>query len=186
MEGCIWELHTTSAWKMDVMNDSTISGGHPALTDEETGLPNRLHFDTVFNYIFQTGPRGCSIAVLMLEVDGYAEWAAGVDSGELVWLFRSLGNVLEQATRKTDIVARTDHTRFTFGLVECNLAGAVLVADRIDGVLDPIREETGLGFSLGCAVFDPEMEKPADILQAAGSALRVAQEREGSQTEFHR
>ncbi len=41
MEGCIWELHNTSARKMDVMNDSTISASHPALTDEEIRV--RIH-----------------------------------------------------------------------------------------------------------------------------------------------
>ena len=186
MEGCIWELHTTSARKMDVMNDSTITGGHPALTDEETGLPNRLHFDTVFNFIFQTGPRGGSIAVIMVEIDGFKDWAVGVDSEETVWLFRSLGDLLHQAIRKTDLVARTEESKFTFGLMECNLAGAVLVADRIEGILDPIREETGLGFSLGCAVYDSDMEKPADILLAAEKALNVAQARGVNQTEFFR
>ena len=186
MEGCIWELHTTSAWKMDVMNDSTSSGGHPALTDEETGLPNRLHFDMVFHFLFQTAPRGCSIAALMVEVDGFADWAAGVNTEETFRLFRSLGNLLQPTIRKTDLLARTEETRLTFGLVECNLAGAILVADRIDEALDSVRTATGLGFSLGCAVYDSNMEKPADILLAAEEALKVARARGVNQTEFYR
>lgn len=167
------------------MNDNTVSGGHPALTDEETGLPNRLHFDTVFHFIFQTAPRGCPIAVLKVGMDGFAAWAAKVGPEETVRLFRSLGNTLQPGIRKTDLLARTKETRFTFGLVECNLAGSVLVADRIDGLLDPLRKETGLGFSLGCAVFDPDMKEPRDILAAAEGALKAAQSRGVNQTEFH-
>ena len=43
--------------------------GHPALTDLETGLPNGLHFDTVFHIIFAFGARGIPVTVVLLEVE---------------------------------------------------------------------------------------------------------------------
>ena len=170
----------------DHMNELHAAGKHPALTDQETGLPNRLHFDTVFGVFFATGSRGLALTVLLVEVDGFRGWAGSTDPDEVVRLLRLVGLTLTPVVRKTDLVARVGEARFAFCLLDCNLAGGVLVADRVDGLLDSIRNASGLGFSLGGAVFDPDMGSPADLLAAAESALRAAQDRGPNQLEFHR
>jgi diguanylate cyclase (GGDEF)-like protein len=168
------------------MNASTGSGGHPALTDEETGLPNRLHFDTVFAVVFGMGRRGIPLTLLLLEVDGFQEWAANTDAQEVGRVLRTAGSTVARVIRQSDILARADEAQFALCLIDCNLAGAVLVADRIDGHLDSLRESSGLRFSLGAATFDPDMEKSDELMEAAEASLQVAQDRGGDQMEFRR
>ncbi len=168
------------------MNDTEGSRGHPALTDDQTGLPNRLHFDTVFEVIFATGSRGVPVTILLLEIDHFREWAGRVETSEVGKVLRTLGNTLGPLVRRSDLFARTEEDRFTLCLVDCNLAGGMLVADRIDGLLDSLRPATGLGFSMGGAVFDAEMNRPGDLIGSAEKALRVAQARGKNQVEFHR
>jgi diguanylate cyclase (GGDEF)-like protein len=168
------------------MSDSISSTGHPALTDEQTGLPNRLHFDTVFEVLFATGARGLPLTIIVMEMDGFDEWTREAESTEVDRLFRSIGNAMAPVVRKSDVVARIGETRFALCLMDCNLAGAVLVADRIDGILDAVRESSGLGFSMGGAAFDIDMGQPHDLLSAAEGALEVARLRGPDQMEFHR
>jgi diguanylate cyclase (GGDEF)-like protein len=168
------------------MSDSISSTGHPALTDEQTGLPNRLHFDTVFEVLFATGARGLPLTIIVMEIDGFDEWAREAESSEVDRLFRSIGNAMTPVVRKSDVVARIGETRFALCLMDCNLAGAVLVADRIDGIFDAVRKSSGLGFSIGGAAFDIDMSQPHDLLSAAEDALEVARLRGPDQMEFHR
>lgn len=168
------------------MNQTAGKIGHPALTDEETGLPNQLHFDTVFQVLFATGRRGVPMTILLLEIEGFEAWSGSGDPAEVGRLFRSVGGSLAPTVRQSDLVARTGETRFSFFLLDCNMAGAVLVADRIDDLLDNVRARTKLGFSLGAAVFHLDMKHPEDLVGAAEEALRIAQARGPNQMEFHR
>ena len=167
------------------MSDRNLSGGHPALTDDESGLPNQLHFDTVFRVLFATGPRGVPISVLLLEIRDFKGWLERSEPDEQARMLRILGATLMPIVRASDLLARSGEDRFTFGLLDCNHAGAILVADRIDQVLAPIREETGLTFNLGGAVFDMDMRKPEDLLAAADDALKAAREKGVNQAEFY-
>ena len=168
------------------MNETMGFGAHPALTDDQTGLPNRLHFETVFRVLFATGSRGVPLSVVLLEIDGFTPWSGSSDGAEVNRVFRAIGNTLRPVVRSSDLVARTDETRFTICLLDCNVAGAVLVADRIDGLLDGIREATGLRFSMGGAAFDPDMKNPQDLVGAAEASLRSAQAKGGDTMEFDR
>ncbi len=165
---------------------TTDEGKHPALTDDDTGLPNKLHWDTVFGIIFAAGDRGIPLTVLLVEADHFWEWVERTDSDVATSGLRALGEALDTTTRQTDLVARTEEERFAFVLLDCNAAGARLVADRIDVLLDPIREMTGLTFSIGVASYTRDMVRHEDLLGAAESALRKAQSRGKNQMELHR
>ena len=167
------------------MTEIVGSGGHPALTDSVTGLPNKLHFDTVFGVIFAAGDRGIPLTLVILEVDGFLAWNARVDAPTSQAALKGLGDALATTVRQSDLAARTEEARFAFVLLDCNLAGGRLVADRVDGLLDPIRESTGLRFSMGVAAFDREMTRPYDLMGAAEEALRSAQAGGGDRIEFH-
>ena len=167
------------------MDTPAVSGGHPALTDEQTGLPNRLHFETVFDVAFAVGRRGVPLTIIHVEIDGFSEWAGGEDPSEMGRVLRSIGDTVVPVVRQSDFLARTDESRFSLCLIDCNLAGAAVVAHRIDGLLDSIREKTGLGFSAGGASFDTDMERPEDLLEAAENALKIAQGRSSNRVEFH-
>ena len=176
---------TTPRKEADPMDPQVVPGGHPALTDDETGLPNRLHFDTVFDVAFAVGRRGVPLTIIQMEIDGLSEWAEDRDASEAGRVLRSIGDTLGPVVRQSDFLARTDVNRFTLCLIDCNLAGAAVVAHRMDGLLDSIRETTGLGFSAGGASFDADMECPEDLFEAAEEALRVAQSRGSHRVEFY-
>ena len=178
-------VSATPGKETDSMDTQSVSRGHPALTDDQTGLPNRLHFDTVFDVAFAVGRRGVPLTVIHVEIDGLSEWSEKRDPSEVGRILRSIGDTVVQVVRQSDFLARTSVNRFTLCLIDCNLAGAAVVAHRMDGLLDSIRGMTGLGFSAGGASFDTDMECPEDLLEAAKGALTVAQSRGGHRVEFH-
>ena len=160
--------------------------GHPALTDLETGLPNGLHFDTVFHIIFAFGARGIPVTVVLLEVEDLSEWREGKSGPEAQRVLRWLGSILTSSVRRSDLAARTDEGRFALVLVDCNVAGGRLVADRLDLSLDPVREATGLRFSMGVAAYQQEMSSPDALMGGAEGALRSARSLGGDRAGFHR
>jgi diguanylate cyclase (GGDEF)-like protein len=166
------------------MDASTVIDRHPALTDEQTGLPNRRHFDTVFKTLFAMARRGMPLTTLLVEVEGLAEVDGGREVADSGRIFRSLAKSIEPTIRQTDLLARLDADCLVVGLVDCNLAGAAVVAQRIDGYLDLIREERGLEFSLGGAEFDKAFREPDDLLGAARGALEIARGRTSNRVEF--
>lgn len=166
------------------MKETDGKAGHPALTDAQTGLPNKLHWDTVFDVVFAAGDRGIPLTVIFLEIDGYPEWIGKHTVDDRNRVLAALGPVLGATIRQSDLVARTGDQRFSLLLLDCNLAGGRLVADRLDLLLDPLRKTWGLGFSMGVATFHREMEEPLDLAAEAEGALRTAQARGENQTEF--
>jgi len=168
------------------MNEGLGSRGHPALTDSQTGLPNDLHFQTVFDVLFAAGARGVPLTLLLMEIDGYLKWVRDAEPEEVERILRTIGSTLRPVVRRTDLLARVDETRFAACLLDCNLAGAVLVADRIDGLLDPIRQACGVSFNQGGAAYDLDMRHPQDLMAAAEAALESAQRQGPDKMEFHR
>ncbi|MGD2122006.1 MAG: diguanylate cyclase [Gemmatimonadota bacterium] len=168
------------------MPETSGAEGHPALTDQQTGLPNRLHFDLVLKTLFATGRRGLPLSILILEIDGADQWLKNTEGPEAERTLRIVGATMAPTIRESDVLARAGEGRFAVCLIDCNMAGAVLVADRIDGLLDPVRESSSLGFSIGGATFDRDMGEPQDLFEAAEGALRVAQARGRNQMELRR
>jgi diguanylate cyclase (GGDEF)-like protein len=140
--------------------------GHPALTDQETGLANRLHFELVYRYLFGAGDRGVALTVMLLHV-------AGVDSGHPdAELLRAIGERLQGVTRGSDLVSHPGGGRFVILLLGSNLQGGLLAADRVQTA---VAEVTRGAISVGLAAYSPEMKESSQLLDAADEALRQAQ-----------
>lgn len=167
------------------MTETPARAGHPALTDAQTGLPNRLHWDTVFGVMFAAGERGIPLTLLFLELSRYSAWRLGKEPGEVDRAFALLGQALGSTTRQSDLSARTQEDRLAFLLLDCNLAGGRLVADRLDAILEPVRQMTGLGFNMGVAAHKREMKRAEELVGAAEEALRTAQARGVNEIEIH-
>jgi len=167
------------------MMETAGSTGHPALTDAQTGLPNRLHWDTVFGVVFAAGARGIPLTLILLEIDHYQDRILNLPPEEVDRAFALLGEALGNTTRQSDLAARTHEGRFAFLLLDCNLAGGRLVADRLDALLDPVRDLTGLSFGIGVSAFNREMTRPGELVGTAEEALRLAQARGENEMEFH-
>jgi len=135
--------------------------GHPVLTDEETGLGNRLLFDLVYSYLFQAAGRGVPVTLLL--------FSAPAPSRDTL---QALGERVQGVTRSADLVAHLGSGRFIMVLLGANLPGGRVAADRVESAVQVV---AGGPVSIGLAQFRPGMKEPADLLKAVDTALRRAE-----------
>jgi len=134
--------------------------GHPALTDEDTGLANRLHFELVYSYLFNGADRGVPLTLMLL--------ATPVPDREAM---RALGERIQFTTRTSDLVAHLGGGRFIVILLGTNLSGGRIAADRVETALQSVAVGP---ISIGLAAYRPEMRESGDLLKAVDTALQTA------------
>ncbi len=135
--------------------------GHPALTDEYTGLANRLHFELVYSYLFNGADRGVPLTLMLLSTPA-------PDSDTM----RALGERIQATTRTSDLVAHLGGGRFIVILLGTNLSGGRIAADRVEMALQSVSVGT---VSIGLASYRPEMKESSDLLKAVDEALQRAE-----------
>jgi len=144
--------------------------GHPALTDEHTGLANRLHFELVYSYLFNGADRGVPLTLMLLSTP-----APDRDT------LRALGECIQATTRTSDLVAHLGGGRFIVILLGTNLSGGRIAADRVEMAL----QSTAVGtVAIGLATYRAEMKESSDLLRAVDEALQRA-EAAGGGVELH-
>jgi len=151
----------------------TAAHGHPALTDALTGLPNRLHFDTVYRVVFKAVNRGIPVAVAAMEVDDFPDVASrdGKEAGEA--LVKVAADRVGRTVRGADLFARVGESRFFLLLFDCNPQGARIAADRFQETA--AMDEPEVSLSIGAASTNrDEMSDPAELIRAAEDALERA------------
>jgi GGDEF domain-containing protein len=134
--------------------------GHPVLTDERTGLPNRLQFETVYRFLFYGADRGVPLTLMMVQMDASDESA-----------FVSAAHRIASSTRSSDLLSHLGDGRFVTLLLGCNLYGARIAADRVSAVLGSV---PGTRFAIGLAAYRDEMQERSELLDAAARALDEA------------
>lgn len=135
--------------------------GHPALTDKETGLANRLHFELVYSYLFHGADRGVPLTLMLLSTPA--------PSPEVM---HALGERLQRSTRSSDLVAHLGGGRFIVILLGTNLSGGRIAADRVESAVADVAPGP---ISIGLAQYQPEMKESEDLLHAVDDALRLAE-----------
>ena len=145
---------------------------HPALTDAQTGLANRLHFELVYNYLFEAGSRGLPFTVMLV--------STGSEGGLSDEVARRLGTAIERTTRNSDLVCHVGGGRYVVLLLGTNLQGGRLAADRVEQSLDGIAPGN---VSFGLAAYSEDLENSDALLRAADTAL-LAAEASGGGVEF--
>jgi len=140
--------------------------GHPALTDSQTGLANRLHFELVYSYLFVAGDRGMAFTVLLLSVGERDDAERGPER------LRAIGAAIHRTTRLADLVAHVGNGRYVVLLLGTNLSGARIAADRIESALQPLSPGR---ISIGLAPYDTRMTDAGALLEAADRALQTAE-----------
>ncbi|MEM7416147.1 MAG: diguanylate cyclase [Gemmatimonadota bacterium] len=145
---------------------------HPALTDAETGLANRLHFDLVYTYLFLAGNRGLPFTVMLVSA-GSNEHA---DEAEI----HTLGKAIAATTRNSDLVSHVGAGRYVVLLLGTNLQGARIAADRMEMAL---REPAPGPICFGMAAYRDSYTDAQELLRAADTAL-LAAEAAGGGVEF--
>ena len=147
-----------------------------ALTDPETRLPNRLHFDVVYEVAFTAATRGLPITILLLDVPALN----GATGDEILALVRHLTAV----TRRMDLLARVDRTVLGILLLDSNVHGGRLAVERILGSLDPWLRHHDTEVKVGIASFLEGMEEPPELVEQAWRALGRARDGEGDRVEI--
>lgn len=144
--------------------------GHPALTDEYTGLANRLHFELVYSYLFNGADRGVPLTIMLLSTPAPDRET-----------MRALGERIQLTTRTSDLVAHLGGGRFIIILLGTNLSGGRIAADRVETALQSVAVGQ---VSIGLAAYRPDMRESGDLLKAVDDALRTA-EAAGGGVELH-
>jgi GGDEF domain-containing protein len=134
---------------------------HPALTDAETGLANRLHFELVYSYLFEAGDRGLTFTVMLVSTGNPSR-------SDL----RTIGQAVRLTTRAADLVSHVGQGRYVVLLLGTNLQGARIAADRVENAL---RDMAPGPVCFGIAAFRPRMKESSELLEAADSALAAAE-----------
>jgi len=148
-----------------------LARSHPALTDAQTGLANRLHFELVYNYLFEAGDRGLPFTVMLV--------SAGAESATPDQI-RKIGQAIERTSRRSDLVSHTGGGRFVVLLLGTNLQGGRIAADRIEAALEG---RTPAAVCFGLAAWTKSFEDSQELLRAADTAL-LAAEAAGGGVEF--
>ena len=135
--------------------------GHPALTDEYTGLANRLHFELVYSYLFHGADRGVPLTLMLLSTPA--------PTPEVM---RALGEKIQVTTRSSDLVAHLGEGRFIVILMGTNLSGGRIAADRVETALEGVAVGK---VSIGLAHYEPDMKESVELLKSVDEALRRAE-----------
>jgi diguanylate cyclase (GGDEF)-like protein len=152
-----------------------------AFHDALTGLPNRYHLlDRAGQAVGGAG----SVALLLLDLDGFKHVndSAGHHAGDA--LLRSVGDRLRQTVRDDDVVARLGGDEFAVLLTGNPDAGtATAIAERIhDRLCAPHPVDGGsvtVGGSVGVALFPQDGADVDDLMRAADAAMYRAKRHGG-------
>jgi len=151
-----------------------------ALTDVLTGLPNRRHAmrqleQTWRESIGENRPLAC----MMIDADGFKQIndTYGHDAGDEV--LRQLSRNLKYAVRTDDIVCRLGGDEFFVICPRTQLAGAVLLAEKIRQAIAALRVPAGSGewrgsISIGVAERNPGMPHFEALVKAADEGVYIA------------
>jgi diguanylate cyclase (GGDEF)-like protein len=148
-----------------------------AVTDELTGLGNRRRLDQVLTQYFaaeMSASRG-ELAFLFVDLNHFKEIndSFGHASGDQ--LLRQIGPRIRACLRESDLLLRIGGDELAIILLDCSLADAVSVAERVSrAIRDPFVLETvtvRIGASVGIALADTHAEDPDSLMHCADQAM---------------
>jgi diguanylate cyclase (GGDEF)-like protein len=150
--------------------------------DPLTGLPNRHEFEARFEAVLADTRASTRHALCYLDLDDFKivnDTSGHVAGDELL---RQLAQVVSSTLRHGDFVARLGGDEFGLLFMDCDLATARSLGERL---LDAIRQfrfhwqdrQFRLGASLGVVPVTHSSAGTAELLSAADSACYVAKER---------
>ena len=136
-------LHSELQHKMNQLNEYSkklishnIELSELSITDDLTGLYNRRHFDLrLKEEILRSERYGHDLALIMIDVDGFKKYndILGHRAGDV--LLKKVSDFFKDNIRKPDIPFRYGGDEFAIVLPECNIKGAVTVANKLSQVI---------------------------------------------------
>ncbi|MFP5223330.1 MAG: diguanylate cyclase domain-containing protein [Acidobacteriota bacterium] len=155
---------------------------HMAYHDALTGLPNRfLMSDRLEQGLAQARRRGCLLAVMLVDLDGFKKIndTHGHSVGDM--LLRSVAAKLDGLLRRSDTVGRMGGDEFLVILPEVKTPeGVAAVASKLLKAVREIRSVAGLDIrvtaSVGLAVYPWDGDYPQALIQRADAAMYAAKD----------
>jgi diguanylate cyclase (GGDEF)-like protein len=144
-----------------------------ATTDALTNLPNRGTFlARARDEIFRADRTRRSLALVLLELDGFEAVRKSTDSAAVDEIVATFGQAVARAIRGIDVPARWGRNAFAVLLLEADETNARMAVDRIRGAAARAAGKTA---SAGIAV-QRRNEKPTieELIERAGAALDEA------------
>ncbi len=162
---------------------------HQSIKDLLTGLYNRRFLEEVLSLEFAKASRNANqsetphLAVLMMDIDHFKVFndQFGHDAGDEVLI--RVAQVLQAGIRESDTVARYGGEEFAAVLPVQSQREAEQIAERIRAAVAALtinHNDASLGritISVGIALLDESMRKPAELLKAGDDALYMAKRR---------
>ncbi len=155
-----------------------------ATRDALTGLFNRAHFESVLRHKIEHAKRRTdTLAVAMIDLDGFKEVNDGMGHAMGDLALRQVGHLLGAQARDTDIVARYGGDEFAWLMPGTTVDAAVAVADRIRRLVQDMRLEMDLPISLsvGIASCPEDASGITDLIDFADIAMYQAKGAGGDQ-----
>jgi diguanylate cyclase (GGDEF)-like protein len=151
-----------------------------ARKDSLTGLLNRSGFFERAEVSINAASRyGYTIAIAYIDLDGFKSINDTMGHSQGDEALKAVGNLLEGASRSSDVVARVGGDEFVVMLPDTNVRGARAYFEKLHVALQSDMDEhgwTGLGTSIGAVVFEKAPEDISDALRRADDLMyRVKQ-----------
>ncbi|HEY7524433.1 MAG TPA: diguanylate cyclase [Candidatus Limnocylindrales bacterium] len=155
-----------------------------AIRDSLTGLFNRRHFDTAFDFLLTRRARNRGerrpVAAILFDLDSFGNFNKehGHQAGDAV--LRAFAAILSGRFRASDLLARYGGEEFVVVLEDATLADASRIADEIRRELEAAEINGPDGSSLratvsaGCAALSDEEPTRDALLRAADVGLFMA------------
>ncbi len=155
-----------------------------AVRDGLTGLFNHRYFqNTLANELVRAHRFQKPLSILLFDIDNFKHYndTNGHPAGDQ--LLRQVGAILNKTRRAIDIVARYGGEEFVMILVETDLKGAQIAAERVRKAIESYpfehREKQPLGVvsvSIGVACYPVNALTKSELIEAADEALYRAKE----------
>ena len=147
-----------------------------SLTDSLTGLYNRRHLmGTLASEVQRARRQRRPFTVLLADVDKFKQYndTHGHLAGDAALV--KIGEVFRRTTRAVDCVARYGGEEFVVMLLECPMATAALVAERIRArVAEHDLGQGTLTVSIGLAEYPDGGDTPEELIATADAAMYKA------------
>jgi len=148
--------------------------------DALTGLVNRRHFESKVGRALESSrERREAHALCFMDLDNFkiVNDTCGHQAGDE--LLRQLARLFDSLVRKSDVLARLGGDEFGVLLYDCDVAGALKLANQIRAELEGFQflwegKRFGIGVSVGLVVVDDRWEGIEPLFSAADSACYIA------------